>query len=322
MLLDFAAIGLGLLVLMWSADRFVDSAASVALHFGMAPILIGMIIVGFGTSAPEMIISAISALEGAPGIALGNAYGSNISNIALILGLSALIVPITVQSDVLRKELPILTGITALAIWQVWDGEISRTDALILLLSFVMLMVWTIWEGTSKKADTLGSEIEDNLKAVDTIPFKMAMLWLAGSMVLLTASSRVMVWGAVDVAHRFGIDDMIIGLTIVSIGTSLPELASCVMAVRRGDHDIALGNVIGSNMFNTLAVVGIAGVIKPMAIGAEVLSRDMLVMGGLTLSLFIIGYGFGRVGRINRFEAATLLACYIAYNVLLVTTAL
>ena len=319
MTLAFFAIALGLALLVWSADRFVEGSAATARHFGMPPLLIGMVIIGFGTSAPEMVVSAISASQGNPGIALGNAYGSNITNIALILGLTALISPIAVHSQVLRKELPILTGITILAAWQLWDGEITRIDALVLLGVFGGLMAWTIWQGMRKNADALSSEMEQELE-VHAMPLSRAVVWLVVGLILLIASSRILVWGAVEIAHGFGVSDLIIGLTIVAVGTSLPELASSIIAARKGEHDIALGNILGSNLFNTLAVVGIAGTIHPMVVGPEVFSRDVMVMAALTASLFIIGYGFRGPGRINRFEGAALLTCYVGYTFYLITT--
>jgi cation:H+ antiporter len=318
MALAFIAVVFGLALLAWSADRFVEGSASTARHFGMPPLLIGMVIVGFGTSAPEMVVSALAASQDNPGIALGNAYGSNITNIALILGLTALINPIAVHSQVLRKELPILTAVTALAAWQIWDGDISRFEAVVLLGVFGGVMTWTILQGLQKKADALGSEMEQELE-IQVMPMRKAIFWLAMGMVLLIISSRILVWGAVKIAHEFGVSDLIIGLTIVAIGTSLPEMASSVIATRKGEHDIALGNVLGSNLFNTLAVVGIAGAIHPMAVGPEVFNRDMLVMATLTLSLFVIGYGFRGPGRINRVKGAVLLACYVGYTVYLIS---
>lgn len=315
----FLFVAFGLALLVWSADRFVEGAAATARHFGMPPLLIGMVIVGFGTSAPEMVVSALAAFQRNPGIALGNAYGSNITNIALILGITALISPIAVHSQVLRKELPILTVITALAAWQLWDGEISRIDAFVLLGVFAGLMAWTIWQGMHKKADAFGSEMEQELK-VDAMPIRRAIFWLVVGLVLLIVSSRILVWGAVKIAHGFGVSDLIIGLTIVAVGTSLPELASSVIAARKGEDDIALGNILGSNLFNTLAVVGIAGTIHPMAAGPEVFSRDILVMAVLTVSLFVFGYGFRGPGRINRFEGGALLAGYVGYSAYLIST--
>lgn len=317
MLVPFLAVLFGLALLVWSADRFVDGSASAARHFGMPPLLIGMVIVGFGTSAPEMLVSALAAMQNNPGIALGNAYGSNITNIALILGITALISPIAVHSQVLRKELPMLTAVTLLAAYQLWDGRLTRFDALVLLGVFAAVLAWTIVQGMRKKTDALGQEMEAELSG-QTMPMNRALLWVVVGLLLLIASSRILVWGAVEIAHGFGVSDLIIGLTIVAVGTSLPELASSVIAARKGEHDIALGNILGSNLFNTLAVVGIAGVIRPMPVAPEVFSRDMLVMGALTLALFIIGFGFRGPGRINRIEGALLLACYVGYTTYLI----
>lgn len=319
MTLPMIAIVFGLILLVWSADRFVEGAAFTARHFGMPSLLIGMVIVGFGTSAPEMAVSALAAMQGNPGIALGNAYGSNITNIALIIGLTALISPIAVHSQVLRKELPILLAVTALAAWQLWDGEISRMDALGLLAVFAGLMAWSIREGMQKKSDSLGDEIEQELIA-HAMTLRRAIIWLVVGLLLLIVSSRFLVWGAVEIAQAFGVSDLIIGLTIVAVGTSLPELASSVIAARKGEHDIALGNILGSNLFNTLAVVGIAGMISSMAVEPAVLSRDVLVMAALTVLLFVFAYGFRGMGRINRVEAVVLLAAYIGYTAYLITT--
>lgn len=319
MLLAFVAVLIGLVVLVWSADRFVSGAASVAHYFAMSPLLIGMLIVGFGTSAPEMVVSALASWQGNPGIALGNAYGSNISNIALILGITALISPIVVHSKVLRKELPILTLVTALAAWQLWDGMLSGTDAAVLLAVFLALMFWAIYESKHKKSDPLAEDMAEELSA-NAMPIKSALLWLVVGLLLLIASSRALVWGAVEIARSAGVSDLVIGLTVVAVGTSLPELASSIVAARKNEHDIAFGNIIGSNLFNTLVVVGIAGSIRPIAVGAEIIHRDMLVMGALTISLFALGYGFGKPGRISRIDGGLLVAAYIGYTAYLVST--
>lgn len=322
MTLAFIAVVFGLFLLVWSADRFIEGSAVTARHFGMPPLLIGMVIIGFGTSAPEMVVSAIAAYQGNPGIALGNAYGSNITNIALILGVTALISPILVSSQILRKELPILAGVTVLAAWQIWDGEITRFEGVTLLVVLAGLMSWTIYQGMKTEPDNFSSAMEQELD-ISTLSTKMALFWLVFGLILLVVSSRMLVWGAVEIAQDFGISDIIIGLTIVAIGTSLPELASSILAARKGEHDIVLGNIIGSNLFNTLAVVGIAGIIHPMTVGPEVFSRDMMVMAALTLSLFVLGFGFrqrSRQGRINRFEGLFLLTCYIAYTAYLIST--
>lgn len=319
-MLAIVALIVGLALLVWSADRFVEGAALTASHFGMPPLLIGMVIVGFGTSAPEIVVSTLASIEGNPGIALGNAFGSNICNIALILGVSAMISPIVVHSTILRKELPILTVVTLLVVGLLADLDLSRIDAVVLLLVFAVLMVWTILQGLKRPADTLAAEVASETSEKQ-MPIKRAVLWLVIGFFLLIASSRMLVWGAVEMARVFGVSYMIIGLTIVAIGTSLPELASSVIAARKGEHDIALGNVIGSNLFNTLAVVGIAGSIYPFAVEPEILYRDMVVMAALTILLFLIGYGFKKPqGRINRFEGAILLSVYVGYTAWLIRT--
>ncbi len=320
MITPIIAIIFGLALLVWSAGRFVEGSASSARYYGMPPLLIGMVVIGFGTSAPELVVSAMAAYQGNAGIALGNAYGSNITNIALILGLTALISPIAVHSQVLRKELPILTAVTLLTAWLLWDGMLSRMDAAILLLVFAGVIAWTIQQGFRKEPDALGVEMEQEL-ATSSMPIRRSLLWLVIGLIMLIISSRILVWGIVEIANLFGVSDLLVGLTIAAVGTSLPELASSLIAIRKGEHDLALGNVLGSNLFNTLAVVGLAGMIQPLAFGPEVLNRDILVMGILTLSLFVIGYGFKGAGRINRFEGLLLLGSYALYTSYLISIA-
>ncbi|MDP3515570.1 MAG: calcium/sodium antiporter [Pseudohongiella sp.] len=321
MLYPMLAIVVGLVVLVWSADRFVDGAACTAKHFCIPPLLIGIVIIGFGTSAPELVVSAFASLEGNPGIALGNAYGSNITNIALILGITALVAPIAVDSQVLRHTLPLLTLVSFIAAFLLVDDFLSRFDAVVLLLVFSALMGWTIYQGMRDQRniipDTLSQEIE--LDLANPMPLRFAVIWLIIGLVLLIVSSRLLVWGAVEVAQSLGVSDLIIGLTIIAIGTSLPELASSVIAARKGEHDMVVGNILGSNIFNTLAVVGIAGAIHPLAVGHEVLTRDVAVMLALTVSLFVIGYGRGgKHGLITRRKGIFLLSCYVLYTLWLV----
>lgn len=313
MLMPILAIVLGLAVLVWSADKFVDGAAATAKHLGMPSILIGMVVVGFGTSAPEMTVSAFAAWEGNPALALGNAYGSNTLNIALILGLTAVLATIAVHSSIVRKEMPILLAVTLLAGWQLWDGEISRNDAIVLLLVFFSIVGWSIYSAMRQRQDSLGEEMSAEL-AEHPLPLKRALLWLAIGLLLLIVSSRILVWGSVSVAQAFGVSDLIIGLTIVALGTSLPELASSIMAARKGESDLALGNIVGSNLFNTLAVVGIAGMIAPITVAEEVLTRDWPVMLAVTFGLFIMAYGFKKQGHLTHWEGSVLLASYVAYT--------
>lgn len=320
--LPLLAVVAGLAVLVWSADKFVDAAAAVARHFALPPLLIGAVIIGFGTSAPELAVSVLSAMEGSPGIALGNAYGSNIANIALILGLTALVSPIVVQSQILRKELPVLTAVTLLSVALVWDLSISRLDAIILLLVFAALMAWSIREGIRDGQDPLSQETEAELEA-HPMPIGQAWWWLVAGLVLLIASSRLLVWGAVTIAQGLGVSELVIGLTIVAVGTSLPELASCIAAARKNEHDLAIGNVLGSNLFNTLAVVGLAGAIHPLGMEPAVLYRDMAVMGALTLVLFALGYSRqGKPGRITRPEGGLLVLSFAAYTTWLLYSSL
>lgn len=323
MLLPVLAIIGGLILLIWSADRFIDGAAATANHFGMSQLLIGIVIVGFGTSAPEMIVSSLSALNGNPGIALGNAYGSNITNIALILGTTALITPLAVNSQILRLELPILILITALSAALIYDAEISRSDAVILLITFAAYMIWTVWHDLKNKSDSLAADVQQEFATQAKMSVKVAVLWIFIGLLLLIGSSQLLVWGAVEVARYFGVSDLIIGLTIVAVGTSLPEFASSVVAARKGEADLAVGNIVGSNLFNALAVVGIAGVISPMQVEPEVFTRDMSVMTLVTVALLVFGYGIGRKNarRITRFEGFLFLTSYIAYTLYLFKTA-
>ena len=319
MLLPFAAVIAGLLMLIWSADRFVEGASATARHFAVPPLLVGMVIVGFGTSAPELVVSALAAWQGNPALALGNAWGSNIVNMGLILGVTALIAPIRVRSVVLRKELPLLMAVAALSALLVWDHSLSRVNALVLLAAFAALMAWSIRTARAHADDALAQETAHELQA-GAMPLPRALMWLALGLVVLVGSSRLLVWGAVDIAQALGISDLVIGLTVLAIGTSLPELASCVAAARKGEDDIALGNVLGSGLFNTLAVVGLAGTIAPMDVEPDALTRDLPVMAGLTVLLYLMGRGRHSPGRIDRREATVLLVVYAGYTLWLLWT--
>jgi cation:H+ antiporter len=321
MILATVAILLGFTLLLYSADRFVEGAAIAARYAGMPSLLIGMIIVGFGTSAPEMMVSVFAAYDDNPGLALGNAYGSNIVNIALVLGVTAMICPILVHSNIVRKELPLLLALVVFAGFLLLDGVFSRVDGVLLLCCFFVLVGWSIFSALKNKGDNLGKEVDDELVSLD-MSLRRAVFWLITGLILLLISSKILVWGSVRIALELGVSDIIIGLTIVALGTSLPELAASVMAVRKGEHDIAMGNVIGSNMFNLLAVAGLAGIIAPASIDPALLSRDWTVMALLTLVLLVMAYGFKKQGRVNRFEGSLLVLSYVAYNVYLAYTLL
>ncbi|HEB97392.1 MAG TPA: calcium/sodium antiporter [Sedimenticola thiotaurini] len=316
MLLDITAIIAGLAVLVWGADRFVTGAAALARNLGVSPMLIGLTIVGFGTSAPEILVSGMAAWQGNPGLAIGNALGSNIANIGLILGVTALIAPLTVRSDTLRREYPLLLAVSLMALLLMLDGVLDLFDSLILLAGLAGLIWAMIRLGRQGLAsDPLEMEMEAEIP--ERMPTARAVILFSTGLLLLLLSSRVLVWGAVNVATALGISDLVIGLTIVALGTSLPELAASVTSVLKEEHDIAIGNVIGSNMYNLLAVLPVPGLVAPVELSPEVLSRDLPVMIGFTLALFVMGYGFGGQGRINRFEGLLLAAAFVGYQTLL-----
>lgn len=319
-MLPVIAIIVGFVLLLLSADRFIEGSAAAARHLGVSPLLIGMFVVGFGTSAPEMVVSALAALSGNPSLAFGNAFGSNIVNTGLVVGLTALMMPICVNSAIVRRELPLLLAIGVLSGILLLDSELSRGDGLLLLAGFIALVAWIVISGVRSREDTLVPEIERELDAHAMSP-RRASFWLVAGLVLMVMSSRLLVWGAVEVATSLGISNLVVGLTIVAFGTSLPELAASLMAARRNEPDIALGNIVGSNMFNLLAVLGIASVIEPTrGLTTAVLYRDWPTMMAMTLLLFVVAYGFRGPGRINRLEGLALLAAFLAYNGYLVMT--
>jgi cation:H+ antiporter len=313
MMLAVTFLVLGFILLIYSASRFVEGSAVVARYLGMPPLLIGMVVVGFGTSSPELVVSVTAAANGNSTLALGNAFGSNIANIALIIGLVALINPIIVRSEVIKKELPILFGITMLVGWLISDNQLSRFDACYLLVAFILVILWSIFQGMRNPQDQIANDLKNELNN-NIISIKKAIMWLVIGLILLIAASRMLVYGAVYIAQGLGISDLVIGLTVVAIGTSLPELASSLVAIKKGENDMALGNIIGSNLFNTLAVIGLAALVQPMEITPEVISRDWTLMMALTLSLLILGIGIKKQGRINRFEGALLLITFFIYT--------
>ena len=322
MLLAIGAVLVGFVFVIWSAGRFVDGAAAIARYANMPPLLIGMLIIGFGTSAPEMIVSTIAALEGKPELAIGNAIGSNIVNTGLILAITALIAPIVVHSTIIRKELPVLLVITLLVGGLFWDNNLSGLDAAILLSLFATLILWSIFTASRAQDEELDAQVTGTLDK-RAITLRAALFWLLVGLLVLLASSRLLVWGAIDIATGLGVSELIIGLTIIALGTSLPELAASVIAARRQEHDLAVGNIIGSNMFNLLAVVGIAGGIAPIEhISGEIMLRDWPVLMALTFILFVMVFRRRGAGEINRIEGAILLLIYLAYTWVLVASTL
>ena len=299
----------------WGANRFVTGASGLAYSFGVSPMIIGLTIVAFGTSSPEMLVAIMSSIQGNSGIAIGNAIGSNIANIALVLGATALISPMTVRSQTLKREFPLMLLVMLTSLALIWDGWFSRLDGLLLLSVMMMVIFWTTHLVRNAPPDDI--LMTEFIAEMPTIVSTKRTGWmLLSGLVLLLISSRLMVWGAVNIANAFGISDLVIGLTIVAIGTSLPELASTAVAAYKGEHDIAIGNVVGSNMFNMAAVFGIAGVISPGAFDTAVLTRDFPLMIGLTVALYLMAKGLrnSSYGRIQRWEGGVLLTVFVTYQ--------
>lgn len=309
LVLSAAAIACGLYLLIKSSDWFVTGAAATANHLGVSEFIIGMVIVGFGTSAPEMLVSANAAIDNSPGIALGNAFGSDIANIALILGVTALISPILVQKKIFKRELPILAATTLIAAGLLLDGKLTRIDAFIMLAMFAASMCYSIV--MAKKEDSSCEEEIDK-----SMSLKKALAYTVGGLAMLALSSKALVWGSVNIATALRVNEMIIGLTIVAIGTSLPELATSITAARKGNNDLAVGNIVGSNLFNTLAVTGIAGTISPFDITDPAFCfRDVGLTVALTATLFIFGFPKnGQSGLIGKKSGLFWVITYSAYT--------
>lgn len=304
-------------LLVWSADRFVNGSASLARNLGMSPLLIGLTIVSLGTSAPEILVSATAALVGASGIAIGNAVGSNIANIGLVLGVTALIRSLPVKAALTRKELPILAVVSLGTGALLLDQELSRIDGFILIVAMCLTLYLFAKYHPSPSDIELIHEEEEELPTYST---GKALLWFAIGLILLVASSRALVWAATVIAQTLGVSDLIIGLTIIAIGTSLPELAASIASVLKGHHDIALGNVIGSNIFNLLAVMSLPAAIAPYSFSAEVLWRDYSFMLILTALLILFCYlGIRRTNgiKIGRTLGGIFFAAYLGYLILL-----
>lgn len=309
LLLPALAVLGGFVALVWGADRFVMGAAATAQNFGVSPLIVGLTIVGFGTSAPEMLVSSIAAYRGAPGLSIGNAVGSNIANLALVLGLAVLVRPLQVNKNVLRRELPLLLLVMLIAGGLMWDGELGRVDGIILLGGLFGLVGWIVYDGI--KSREMPEGLEDDLPDAMTTP--VAVMWIVIGLVVLLGSSELLVWGAKDIARSFGVSERIIGLTVVAFGTSLPELAATIVAARRNEHDIAVGNVVGSNMFNTLGVLGLPGVIHPEEVEASVLSLDFPVMIGVTVLFWVLARLLRPYQHVTRWQGALLVLAYVGY---------
>lgn len=319
MLTFLAAIFVGFVLLIWSADRFVEGAANIARNFGVTPLIVGMLIVGLGTSAPEMLVSATAAFQGNSGLGIGNALGSNITNIAMVLGITAIFYALPVHSRLLLKEFPLIIASGVLAWVLLADGFFSRLDGFILLGALVLTIGWLILSAR-KEAKLNDPLIEESIEELpEKLENKAAIFWTLAGLILLLISSKLLVWGASSIATQLGISDLIIGLTIVAIGTSLPELAATISSARKNETDLAVGNIVGSNLFNTMAVLALPGLIQPGTIPEGVLSRDFPIMIALSVILLVFSVGCFKSSRfqINRWKGIVLVLCFIAYEGLL-----
>jgi len=303
------ALILGLIILIWSADKFVEGAVATALNLGMTPMLVGLTIVAFGTSAPELIVSAMAALQGSSNLAVGNALGSNIANIALVLGATTLISAIPIKLGILKVELPILLVATGLATIVIIDGELNANDGLILIAILLVSLI------ALAKLSSSGQDLPEEVESANDLSQSKALFILGGSIFALLLSSRMLVWGASGIATSLGVSDLIIGLTIVAIGTSLPELAASIASAMKGHHDLALGNIIGSNLFNLLAVLAIPAFLAPPTIEEYVLIRDYGFMLSLTIGLALLCLinHLAKRERIGKIAGIALLSSYIIY---------
>ncbi|WP_072670391.1 calcium/sodium antiporter [Vibrio injensis] len=309
------AIGLlivGLILLVWSADKLVFGAAAIARNIGISPLVIGMTILAMGSSAPEMMVSATAALDGKTDTAVGNVLGSNIANIALILGITALIKPLSISSMVLRRELPLMVGVTLLSGLLLWNSYLGFYEGILLFALFAVfiLAMLHISRKEQQNGDALLSECESEIPT--DVSNKKAIIWIIIGLILLPFAASMLVDNSVIIAKYFGMSDLVIGLTIIAVGTSLPELAASLAGVLKGEDDMAVGNIIGSNVFNILAVMGIPGILNPSILSDSVMGRDFWVM--LAVSLLLVIMALGKSRSINRLEGAVLFIIFLAYQ--------
>ncbi len=316
MLLSIIAVLIGLALLVWSADLFVEGASVVAMNLGVSTLIIGITIVGFGTSAPEILISLFSVIDNTPDLAIGNALGSNIANIGLILGITALYAPIAFRSALIRREFPVLLIATVILVWVLSDARLSLFDGLLLLTVLFISMGYLMYFSSTDSDDPIAAEIEEEIpKDVST---GRAFLNTLIGLLVLVGSSKLLVWGAVNIATFLGVSELIIGLTIVALGTSLPELAAAIASARKGELELIMGNVIGSNLFNSLAVIGLPAALISFPVSSAAISRDLPIMVGLTVLLFLfVLLPRNSYCRITRIKGFFLLGSFVAYQALL-----
>jgi len=318
LLLPSIVLLIGLALLVWSSDIFVDGAASVSNHLAISPLIIGVVVLGFGTSMPEIIVSTLAALDNSPGLAIGNAVGSNIANIGMVLGVAALISPIVIKSSILKRELPMLLAISLGAYALVLDGNLGFADGIVLVVALILAVIWMIKANKElNPSDPLSSE---TIQAVDTLPelsMKKSIVFVVGGLLILMVSAKMMVWGAVEIATAFEISEAVIGLTIIAIGTSLPELAAAISAARKNEADLMIGNIIGSNMFNILAVLAVPALLSPSILDSDMLIIDMPVMLGFTVLMLLFALPRNGIAVINKSKGLLLTIGFVAYLIVL-----
>ncbi|MDE9435635.1 calcium/sodium antiporter [Xenorhabdus bovienii] len=316
MFLTIALLITGLILLVYGSDRLVYGAAVFARSLKIPPYIVGLTIMGIGTSLPELMVSITAAQDGLPNIAVGNAIGSNITNLLLITGAASLIRPITVKSDILRRELPLMLLITAFVGYILADSYLSRLDGIVLLLTALFFIALMIKMTTVSQDDGLDSYMQERDAELPVEGNKgIALLWVVLGLIILPISTRMVIDNAAVVARIYGISELIIGLTILAVGTSLPELATSIAAAIKGENDMAMGNIIGSNVFNITLVLGIPGILSPSVISPQAFSRDFWVM--MAASVLFTIFCLGRKHRLNRLNGILLLGCFIAYFVVL-----
>ena len=316
MWLQLLLLLVGFVALVWSADKFLSGAASTAVNFGIPKIIIGLTIVSLGTSAPEIIVATFAAIEGNHLLAVGNAIGSNIANIGLVLGVTAIITPLAFSRNVRRKELPWLIGATLLTLALLSDRDLSMTDGFILLFGLAIIL-WQLLI-SARNADPENDPLQEELNDIPDMSNGMSLFWLVVGLAILLVSAQILVYTAVNIAQIFGVSELIIGLTVIAIGTSLPELAATVGSALKGHPEIAIGNVVGSNILNILAVLAVPALLGGVDINHVVLWRDAGMMTALTMMLALFAYGVHSRAVITRFEGAVMLAAWIGYNLLLI----
>lgn len=313
MLIHVGIFIIGVIVLSWSADRFVYGASAVAKNSGVSPMMIGLTIVAMGSSAPEIVVSAIASLADNRDTAVGNALGSNITNIALVIGVTALIRPLIVSNLTVKREFPILMFICAVASWFIYDQYLSRTEGIILVIGLLVVLTGMVVLSMSSKQTEVVEQIELP-DVAEKVSNTQAWMWVLFGLVLLPASAHFIIDSATHIATYLGISQLVIGLTVIALGTSLPELAATLAGVLKNEHDLALGNIVGSNIFNLLAVLAMPGLLSPGVLDPEAGQRDIFVMIGFTLLLFVYSFDLYGRRRINRLEAMSLVIGFIAYQ--------